>query len=402
LPNLPQLFAQGMLFSSQRQKFLMPELHLLVLWQVRHVVNYGYFLLGDFIHLPHKIDYCPAVAPRLGLMSQVHVAKMNRAAVLIPLFRNSVKIRAPLELLVVVISERPDSCIDLDVLRHGLEVAVLHLCDLRTDEPHFGLTLCDLRIQDSVIVTLDARRNGIHHQPNLSEAARWSPRPKGPVRCRNCSNARLLAGPACPAGGPSTHRHPRNAPDAGYAQAVVRPRCREHTRPPVSRARFFIRLKTAIRFTTALDIVPRRTLRVTRRATFAVNVEGTLNVTRAALPSMRARKSGHILNLSSVGGFVSWPGWGIYCATKFMVEGEAMQAELKPLGIKLAIVEPGPFRTDFLDASSLERTKDQTLVQVRLYGNKILKIEHRNYVVNANQNTNARSIVRETSITPTN
>jgi NADP-dependent 3-hydroxy acid dehydrogenase YdfG len=51
------------------------------------------------------------------------------------------------------------------------------------------------------------------------------------------------------------------------------------------------------------------------RSAFAVNVEGTLNVSRAAPPSMRARKSGHILNLSSVGGFVSWPGWGIYCAT---------------------------------------------------------------------------------------
>jgi short-subunit dehydrogenase len=79
----------------------------------------------------------------------------------------------------------------------------------------------------------------------------------------------------------------------------------------------------------------------------------------AALPSMRARKSGHILNLSSVGGFRAWPGWGIYCATKFMVEGfsEAMQAELEPLGIKVTIVEPGPFRTDFLDDSSLGRTK---------------------------------------------
>jgi len=54
-----------------------------------------------------------------------------------------------------------------------------------------------------------------------------------------------------------------------------------------------------------------------------------------------------------------WPGWGIYCATKFMVEGfsEAMQAELEPLGIKVTIVEPGPFRTDFLDDSSLGRTK---------------------------------------------
>jgi NAD(P)-dependent dehydrogenase (short-subunit alcohol dehydrogenase family) len=95
------------------------------------------------------------------------------------------------------------------------------------------------------------------------------------------------------------------------------------------------------------------------RSAFAVNVEGTLNVSRAALPSMRARKSGHILNLSSVGGFRAWPGWGIYCATKFMVEGfsEAMQAELEPLGIKVTIVEPGPFRTDFLDDSSLGRAK---------------------------------------------
>jgi NADP-dependent 3-hydroxy acid dehydrogenase YdfG len=96
------------------------------------------------------------------------------------------------------------------------------------------------------------------------------------------------------------------------------------------------------------------------RAAFAVNVEGTLSVSRAVLPSMRARKSGHVLNLSSVGGFASWPGWGIYCATKFMVEGisEAMQAELKPLGIKLTIIEPGPFRTDFLDASSLVRSRN--------------------------------------------
>jgi NAD(P)-dependent dehydrogenase (short-subunit alcohol dehydrogenase family) len=95
------------------------------------------------------------------------------------------------------------------------------------------------------------------------------------------------------------------------------------------------------------------------RSIFAVNVEGILNVSRAVLPSMRARRSGRILNLSSVGGFVSWPGWGIYCSTKFAVEGisEAMHAELKPLGISVTLIEPGPFRTDFLDASSLVRTK---------------------------------------------
>src|SRR5262245_41590464 len=69
------------------------------------------------------------------------------------------------------------------------------------------------------------------------------------------------------------------------------------------------------------------------RSAFAVNVEGLLAVTRAVLPSMRKRRSGRILNLSSVGGFSSWPGWGIYCATKFAVEGlsEAMHAELAPL-----------------------------------------------------------------------
>lgn len=95
------------------------------------------------------------------------------------------------------------------------------------------------------------------------------------------------------------------------------------------------------------------------RSIFAVNVEGILNVSRAVLPSMRGRRSGRILNLSSVGGFVSWPGWGIYCSTKFAVEGisEAMHAELKPLGISVTLIEPGPFRTDFLDASSLVRTK---------------------------------------------
>jgi len=93
------------------------------------------------------------------------------------------------------------------------------------------------------------------------------------------------------------------------------------------------------------------------RSVFAVNVDGLLNVTRAVLPFMRERRSGRILNLSSVGGFGAWPGWGVYCATKFAVEGlsEALHAELLPLGIHVTIIEPGTFRTDFLDASSLRR-----------------------------------------------
>ena len=68
------------------------------------------------------------------------------------------------------------------------------------------------------------------------------------------------------------------------------------------------------------------------RSVFAVNVDGLLNVTRAVLPSMRERRSGRILNLSAAAGFGAWPGWGVYCATKFAVEGlsEALRAELLP------------------------------------------------------------------------
>jgi hypothetical protein len=117
-------------------------------------------------HLPHKIDNFPTVAPNVGLVSQARAPKMNYALLLISSFRASVKIGVPLEFLVVVTNEGRDSRIDLDILRHGFEVTVLHLCDLRTNEPHFGLTLCDLRIQDTVIVVLDARRDDIYYQPD--------------------------------------------------------------------------------------------------------------------------------------------------------------------------------------------------------------------------------------------
>ena len=96
-------------------------------------------------------------------------------------------------------------------------------------------------------------------------------------------------------------------------------------------------------------------------AVFATNVFGLLNVTRAALPHMRAAHSGHVVNISSMGGFAQVAGWGVYGATKFAVEGlsEAMQAELTPLGIKVTIVEPGSFRTSFLDGSSLHTTANE-------------------------------------------
>ena len=94
---------------------------------------------------------------------------------------------------------------------------------------------------------------------------------------------------------------------------------------------------------------------------YRTNVFGLLNVTRAVLPTMRKQRSGHIINMSSVGGYASGPGFGLYCSTKFAVEGigEALSGELAPLGIHATIVEPGYFRTDFLDSSSLDTTKER-------------------------------------------
>jgi NAD(P)-dependent dehydrogenase (short-subunit alcohol dehydrogenase family) len=92
------------------------------------------------------------------------------------------------------------------------------------------------------------------------------------------------------------------------------------------------------------------------RALFELNVFGVLNVIRAALPALRAQRSGHVINIGSVGGFATAPGVGLYGATKFALEGlsEALHGELTPLGINVTIVEPGGFRTDFLDSSSLQ------------------------------------------------
>lgn len=90
-------------------------------------------------------------------------------------------------------------------------------------------------------------------------------------------------------------------------------------------------------------------------ALYRTNVFGLLAVTRAVLPYMRKQRAGHILNLSSIGGYAGVAGWGVYCSTKFAVEGlsEALALECKPLGIHVTAVEPGYFRTDFLDAASL-------------------------------------------------
>lgn len=95
------------------------------------------------------------------------------------------------------------------------------------------------------------------------------------------------------------------------------------------------------------------------KAQFDTNVFGLLNVTRAVLPLMRKQGGGHVINISSVGGYVSYPGWGIYCATKFAVEAlsESLSQELAPLGIRSTVVEPGFFRTDFLQNNSMANTQ---------------------------------------------
>jgi len=88
---------------------------------------------------------------------------------------------------------------------------------------------------------------------------------------------------------------------------------------------------------------------------YATNVFGLLKVTRAVLPHMRRQRSGHVMNISSIGGYTGFPGWGVYGSTKFAIEGlsESLAAEVKPLGIDVTVVEPGFFRTDFLDETSL-------------------------------------------------
>lgn len=91
------------------------------------------------------------------------------------------------------------------------------------------------------------------------------------------------------------------------------------------------------------------------RELFEVQVNGTWNVLRAVLPGFREARSGHVINISSILGLVSFPGWGLYCAAKYALEGltESLAAEVAGYGIKVTIVEPGYFDTDFLTSDSL-------------------------------------------------
>ena len=92
------------------------------------------------------------------------------------------------------------------------------------------------------------------------------------------------------------------------------------------------------------------------RANMELNFFAAAELSREVLSQMRAQKSGHILNLTSIAGLVAFPGNGLYCASKFALEGftEALHHEVKPFGIRVTLVEPGAFRTGFAGAAAMK------------------------------------------------
>lgn len=94
---------------------------------------------------------------------------------------------------------------------------------------------------------------------------------------------------------------------------------------------------------------------------FAVNFHGTRRVIQAALPRLRSQRSGHIVNITSMAGVAPNPGSGYYAAAKMAVEGlsQALAKEVAPLGIRVTLVEPSAFRTDFLSEHSIRRSASQ-------------------------------------------
>ena len=108
------------------------------------------------------------------------------------------------------------------------------------------------------------------------------------------------------------------------------------------------------------------------RAQFDANVFGLFAMTRAVLPGMRARRKGHVVNITSVAGIIGFPGSGYYAASKHAVEGwsNALADEGKPLGIKVTCIEPGPFRTDWA-GRSLRQTPNRIIDYASTAGSRM-------------------------------
>jgi len=120
------------------------------------------------------------------------------------------------------------------------------------------------------------------------------------------------------------------------------------------------------------------------RRNFEVNVFGSLNVIRQATPYLRKQGSGHIFNVSSIGGFTgAFPGFGVYCATKFAVAGfsESLAEEVRSFGINVTVVLPGYFRTSFLTSGSLS-TAENPMAEYEVVRN--MEDVHKNQI-NTNQ-----------------
>jgi NAD(P)-dependent dehydrogenase (short-subunit alcohol dehydrogenase family) len=102
------------------------------------------------------------------------------------------------------------------------------------------------------------------------------------------------------------------------------------------------------------------------RKMFEINVFGLASMTQAVLPQMRKQRSGHILNIASIGGLRAFPGIGFYNATKFAVDGlsESLSKEVAPLGIKVTIIAPSGFRTDWAG-----RSAKNSSIQIEDYAN---------------------------------
>ncbi|MEM9008187.1 MAG: oxidoreductase [Cyanobacteria bacterium P01_F01_bin.86] len=108
------------------------------------------------------------------------------------------------------------------------------------------------------------------------------------------------------------------------------------------------------------------------RRNFETNLFGAIDIIRAVLPMMRQQGSGHIVNMSAIAGFTNELGFSIYGGAKFALEGisEALRGEVEPFGIKVTLVEPGPFRTEFI-GRSLDRV-DTPMTEYELTVGKFL------------------------------